>query len=489
MSIKIDYSTADVVSIGGTGSNEVKVGINVAPTAYLTLPAGTSATPPLVIGAGTNLGSQTAGAMEFDGYHIYFTGSSTRTQLDGAGGTTYAPASADWWNGKACTDWSKTQAVINRSIGAQGGPGQIVGFSNPLGAQMASGTYNAAYFGCVLAPNGNIYLVPCNQAIQTFWHYIDSSGTIKAYAHGVGSQINVLSANYDYGGGILAPNNRIYLLPLDQAVSSYWHYIDTSTGQVFGYNGAPSLQYGAYVGGAMTSSGLIYLAPNGQAKQSNWHYINTSTASIGTYTNTVGSQCLNYAYFGAALSSNGRIYMIPNTQATQTYWHYIDTDGSIKGYLSNVGSQCVSGAYNGGVLTPNGRIYMMPFAQSKQSYWHYIDTDGTIKAYSNTVGAQCASNAYLGGVLAPNGRIYLIPDNQATQQYWHYIDTDGTIKAYSNTSSAVLGTAQGGALSLNGRIYLTPTCQGQQSTWYYIDTQSDLPLPMSVCTNPMFNKF
>jgi hypothetical protein len=434
------------------------------------------------------------GALEYDGSKLYFTSSGTRAQLASTSIDADGYAPADWWNGKTCTDWGRTQVVLNNSINAAGGPGQIVGFSNPFGAQIASGTYNAAYKGGILASNGRIYLIPCNQAWQTYWHYIDTDGAIKAYAHGVGAQIqfNGSYGNYDYSAGVLSSNNRVYFIPNDQSYMSYWHYIDTSTGQVVGYlNGVGSqCAVGAYQGGVLAPNNRIYMVPYFQTPQSLWHYINTSDNSVTGYSNTVGAQCVNNAYLGGVLAPNGRIYFTPYFQANQPWWHYINpTTATITGYQHGLGSQCVSQAYSGSVLSSNGRIYMVPFTQSKQSYWHYIDTDGTVKAYSNTVGAQCVNGAYDGGVLAPNGRIYFTPNGQANQPYWHYIDTDGSIKAYSNTSSAVSGAFASGTLSLNGKIYFGHISQGCQLTWYYIDTQSDKPLPVGVCTNPMFNKY
>jgi hypothetical protein len=59
-------------------------GTSIAPTAILHLAAGTATanTAPLKFTSGTNLTTPEAGAMEFDGSHLYFTIGSTRYQLD-----------------------------------------------------------------------------------------------------------------------------------------------------------------------------------------------------------------------------------------------------------------------------------------------------------------------------------------------------------------------------------------------------------------------
>ena len=69
-----------------------RLGVRVAsPTAYLHLGAGTASasTAPLKFTSGTNLTTPEAGAMEFNGTHLYFTIGSTRYQLDQQTGTTY----------------------------------------------------------------------------------------------------------------------------------------------------------------------------------------------------------------------------------------------------------------------------------------------------------------------------------------------------------------------------------------------------------------
>jgi hypothetical protein len=90
-----------------------------------------------------------------------------------------------------------------------------------------------AYVGGVLAPNGRVWLVPYGQATSAKWHYIDTAtGTVVAYAHGLGADTPVANAYY---GGVLAPNGRVYLVPLEQSAQTKWHYIDTSTGSVVAY--------------------------------------------------------------------------------------------------------------------------------------------------------------------------------------------------------------------------------------------------------------
>jgi hypothetical protein len=83
------YGKSD--GVGGTTNRGIGIG-TTAPTAYLHIAAGTATagTAPLKFTAGTNLSTTEAGAMEFDGTHLYFTttNSGTRYQLDQQGNVT-----------------------------------------------------------------------------------------------------------------------------------------------------------------------------------------------------------------------------------------------------------------------------------------------------------------------------------------------------------------------------------------------------------------
>jgi hypothetical protein len=91
---------ATLNTVGGermTILNTGNVGIGTtAPTAVLHLKAGTDAasTAPLKLTAGTNLTTTEAGAVEYDGSHLYFTAADagTRYQLDGSATTLTAPS-------------------------------------------------------------------------------------------------------------------------------------------------------------------------------------------------------------------------------------------------------------------------------------------------------------------------------------------------------------------------------------------------------------
>ena len=150
-----------------------------------------------------------------------------------------------------------------------------------------------------------------------------------AYSHGAGSLPGAA-----YLGGILAPNGRIYLIPLNNATAPQWHYIDTNTGAVVAYShGMGTLITQAYAGGTLAPDGKIYLTPYAQATNTQWHYIDTtkepgSTGHIVAYSHGVVASIntSSYAYCSGILVPNGRIYMIPFRQGSSTTWHYIETN-------------------------------------------------------------------------------------------------------------------------------------------------------------------
>jgi hypothetical protein len=77
-----------------TGSVKINASENDVPTAWLQLPAGTTAasTAPLKFTSGTNMTTAEAGAMEYDGTELYFSPSTTRYKLAQvtAGGSNHA---------------------------------------------------------------------------------------------------------------------------------------------------------------------------------------------------------------------------------------------------------------------------------------------------------------------------------------------------------------------------------------------------------------
>jgi len=205
--------------------------------------------------------------------------------------------------------------------------GTATAYTHSLGADKP---VTGGYSGGVYSPTlDRIYFAPQAQgdsATYSKWHYIDcatSGPTITAYTHGATSVAGAYA-----GGGIYSPTqDRIYFTPSVQAAELNWHYID-SAGTVVAYAhglATPPIS-GAYYGAVYSpSQNRIYFIPSTQGDQGTWHYLDCATGLVVPYTSgvTVGAGA---AYSGGTFNpSQNRIYFVPTAQANPTYttWHYL----------------------------------------------------------------------------------------------------------------------------------------------------------------------
>lgn len=303
-------------------------------------------------------------------------------------------------------------------------------------------TYTTAstdsYHTCAYHPFlDRVYFVPWTQALQTTWHYGDGTGVVS-YSHGVPT------GEFDgqaYAGGCWDPiQKRLYFSPYNQgqgSVKPNWHYINSS-GTVTSYtHGLNSSQIpgGAMHFGAVYHPKLkrIYFIPHSQFNQSTLFYIDCTNGSINTYSNTATVKTFS-AYRGGCWDPiNERIWFTPFNQSNQAKWHYIDATGTLVEYTH--GFTIAANAYSGCIYDPiKKRIYWAPMANGSNSTWHYVDcTTGNVVAYTH--GVTAVSNAYQGGCYIPTqARIYLTPWAQ-TSSTKHYIDcTSGNVVAYTTFS-------------------------------------------------------
>ena len=137
--------------------------------------------------------------------------------------------------------------------------------------QLAS---SGAYEGVVYSPvQDRIYMVPAQQAVLPVWHYIDcKSGAMVEYAHGCSG----IAAAWTYCSGVYSPaTNRIYLVPSGQAASATWHYIDCATGEVVPYlhGTATSTSYSYSHGFYNPILGRVHFTARHADGALPWHYI------------------------------------------------------------------------------------------------------------------------------------------------------------------------------------------------------------------------
>jgi hypothetical protein len=307
---------------------------------------------------------------------------------------------------------------------------------------------------------------------------------VGSYTHGA------TVGTFAYIGGVYSPTqNRIYFVPVEQASSTYWHYIDCTTGEVVAYAHGATAVNSAYGGGVYSpTQNRIYFVPSNQAAETYWHYINCNTGDVVAYLNNLygtstGTFSTDGAYSGGVYSpTQNRIYFAPSKQNAQTYWHYIDctsTGTTVIAYQNNSGQSIVEYAYGGGVYSPTqNRIYFVPAAQGSQDYWHYIDCNtGDVVAYLNS--DTVAQGQYSGGVYSPTqNRIYLLLGFFIEGVKWYYIDcnitsTGVSLIEYTNNSGqsghTILPYSGGVYSPTQNRIYFVPYNQAPETFWHYID--------------------
>jgi hypothetical protein len=158
---------------------------------------------------------------------------------------------------------------------------------------LAYTTSIAAYFGGILAPNGDIHFVP-NSANRG--QKISAAGVVSTYDL-------VYTVSFAYGGGVLAPNGDIHFIPYN-----------ANRGQKIDINGTVSTYSLVYTASAAYSGGV--LLPNGDI-----HFV-PDTANRGqkiSANGTVSTYSLIYtttsAYNGGVLAPDGSIYFVPYSAA------------------------------------------------------------------------------------------------------------------------------------------------------------------------------
>lgn len=174
---------------------------------------------------------------------------------------------------------------------------------NQLAATTMAGAYTAstyslgyttanAYFGGVLAPNGDIHFVPYNAVVG---QKISTAESVSTYS------LAYTTANA-YAGGVISPLGDIYLVPASAVVGQKI----SSTGVVSTY----SLAYttaDAYWGGVLAPNGDIFFVPYNATVGQKLTFTGTSY--------TVSTYALAYttaaAYAGGNLMPNGDIHFVP----------------------------------------------------------------------------------------------------------------------------------------------------------------------------------
>ena len=343
--------------------------------------------------------------------------------------------------------WLWFKSLLNKSVKA----GRV--FTTNISYTYALAYTNSnAYYGGVLAPNGDIHFVPC---YATVGQKINSSGTPSTYS----LAYTITDA---YAGGVLAPNGDIHFVPYNASVGQKIN----SSGGASTYSLAYTIA-SAYWGGVLAPDGTTYFVPyNAEVGQK----ISNGVASTYSLTYTKTS-----AYIGGVLAPNGDIHFVPSSAEVG---QKIDvTTGNPSTYSL---AYTIASAYNGGVLDSNGNIHFIPDSASRGQLLDPSVDPPSITTYSLIY---TLASAYYGGVLAPNGDIHFVPYSAHVGQKYNI--TTGAPSTYSLIYT-VAGAYAGGVLAPNGDIYFVPSSAhvGQN-----LAPLCDRDFNIGVCCHAFYNKY
>ncbi len=308
---------------------------------------------------------------------------------------------------------------------------------------------STAFRGGVLAPNGDIHLVPyfANRGQK-----VSSAGVVSTY-----SLVYTLATGA-YAGGVLAPNGEVHFVPYaavrgqkvsaSGVVSTYSLVYTTTT---------------AYTGGALAPNGDIHFVPTDAVRGQKV----SAAGVVSTYSLVYTA---SGAHNGGVLAPDGDIHFIP---ASANRGQKISSSGVVSTYSL---VYTTTNAYAGGVLAPNGDIHFIPQSANRGQK---ISALGIVSTYSLVY---TTTNAYAGGVLAPNGDIHFIPQNANRGQK---ISALGIVSTYSLVYTISNGYI-GGILQSDGTIYFVPLsgAVGQK-----ISTCPGIPFKSETCLSPFLNKY
>ena len=198
-----------------------------------------------------------------------------------------------------------------------------------------------------------------------------------------------------WNGGVLAPNGKIYGMPLDASsvliIDPVTNTANTTT--ITGLSG--SLKW---VGCVLAPNGKIYGMP----------FNSTSVLIIDPVTNTANTTAItglsgSGKWSGGVLAPNGKIYGIPRDASSVLIIDPVTNTANTTAITGLSGT----GKWYGGVLAPNGKIYGIPYSSTSVLI---IDPVTNTANTTTITGLRLSGTAkWAGGVLAPSGKIYGIP--------------------------------------------------------------------------------
>jgi hypothetical protein len=347
-----------------------------------------------------------------------------------------------------------------------------------ISAIIINNPVNYNYLGGVLAPNGRIYCIPGNG---------NNVGIINPYNNTIDTtSISGLPSGFKYLGGVVAPNGKIYCIPLFATnvgiIDPVTNTIDTTTISMTNY---PDLSAGfKFWGGVLGTNGKIYCVP----RRVNYVGIidpvnNTfdSTSITFTIAQSGAPSPASDAYATGSLGSNGNIYFCPYSATKVMRLRTIDNSLN---FIDVSNTSTVN--WDGSVCGPDGNVYLLPRSDSRIIRVD-VSNETTSTAFNTGVGQSGFSS---GGVLGLDGIIYCMPNSNnnpggdsANKLLFYDVlnNIGGTITANLPRGGEKF---YGGVLAPNGKIYMIPATYANVAT-----IKTGIPKLPPWMMAPEFNKF
>jgi hypothetical protein len=265
--------------------------------------------------------------------------------------------------------------------------------------------------------------------------------------------LNDTTSTYKYAGGVLAPNGKIYCIPL---VANNVGIIDPNTNTI-DTTTIPTATGGKYLGGVLAPNGKIYCIP-GSA---------TNVGIIDPVTNTIDTTTISMTrypdlsanlikFWGGVLATNGKIYCSPRDV---TYVGIIDPINNTFDSTSITFTRIQSGGgtlqYPTGALGSNGNIYFCPFDAT--SVLRVRPTDNSLNFINVSSYPSFGNGRWYGAACGPDGNVHLMP--YGTNAVVRIdVSTETIIREFDISDNQ--GWCSGAVLGLDGIIYGTPNRAG-----------------------------
>jgi len=256
--------------------------------------------------------------------------------------------------------------------------GSNIGTFNPVTEQFSNviplgGAPVGPYFGAVLAPSGNVVMIP---GVVT-----SNVGSWDPYSKRFS---NVVCPGGAFEGGVLDPFGNVVMVPAASTSN-----IVTFNPVLGTFSNVPGSRFdGSFSGACVLANGNVVCVPNTNSN------IVQFNPFLSTFSNSVQVGDSGTAKFnGGVLTPSGNVVLVPGTFSNVAIF-----DPQMR---TSLNVQAVGG-FSGGVLLPTGNVVFVPAASANVGM-----LDPVSFSFSNSTST--GTGGYSGGTLIPDGRVVFGP--------------------------------------------------------------------------------